>query len=68
MEIRVKYGGVHRIRHFACVRDFYVIRNHMYKTLFEPFNGPQKDRNHANKTFSSDICLIRMKTSVSHDF
>ena len=32
-----------------------MLRNHMYKTYFEPSNSSQKDRNHANKIFSSDF-------------
>ena len=45
---------VHKVRHFPCERDFYVFRNHIFKTYFESFNVSQKD--HANKTFSSDAC------------
>ena len=55
---------IHKIRHFACERDFYVFRNNMYKTYFESFNHSQKFRYHANKTFSSDSCLIRMTWSL----
>ena len=50
MSLSLRYGGIHKIRHFACERDFYVFRNHMYKTYFEPFNLSQKFRLHANKT------------------
>ena len=67
------YGGVHKIRHFACGGDFYVlrnqclskVRNHANKTLLEPYIFFQKDRKHANK---SDLCLIGMKMSYSLDF
>ena len=31
-----KHGGVHQIRHFSCKPNFYVVRNYMYKTYFEP--------------------------------
>ena len=44
-------------------RDFYVFRNHTFKTYFEPNNSSQKDRYHANKTFSSNSCLIHMTSS-----
>ena len=40
------------------------------KTLSEPYDSSQKDRNHANETFSSDFRLISIgkKISYSHDF
>ena len=31
-------AGIHKIKHFSCGRDFYVIRNHMYKIFVEQFN------------------------------
>ena len=52
-------GSVHKIRHFSCERDFYVFRNHMYKTYFESFNLSQRYRCHTNHTFSSDLCFMR---------
>ena len=36
------YGVVQKIKHFACERDFKLLRNHMYKTYFEPFILLQK--------------------------
>ena len=27
------YGEIHEIRHFACERDFYVLRNHMLRHI-----------------------------------
>ena len=62
------YGGVRKIRHFACERDFYVVRSHMYKTYFESFIPSEKIRSDTNKTFWSDLCFIRTKMSYSHDF
>ena len=44
------FGEINKIRHFACERDFYVLRNHMYKTYFDPHNFPQKARSQVNKT------------------
>ena len=48
------YDWVHKIKHFSCNENFYVFRNHMFNTLFDPYNFSQKARRHANKTFSSD--------------
>ena len=44
------HAGVHTIRHFACYGDFYVFRNHLYKTFIEPFDLSQNFQNHEHKT------------------
>ena len=36
------FGEINKIRHFACERDFYVLRNHLYKTYFESISLSQK--------------------------
>ena len=41
-----RYEVVHKITQFACKSDFYMLRNHMYCTHFEPLNFPQKFWNH----------------------
>ena len=44
------YGRYHKIVHFACERDFHVLRNHMYGTHFEPFHLSKKFRDHTLST------------------
>ena len=39
--IRFSNGGIHEIRHYACKRDFYEFRNHVYKKYFDSFNVSQ---------------------------
>ena len=53
----MSYRNDHEIGHFACERDFYVFRNHMYTAYFEPYNF-SKGRNHANKTFFLVIYVL----------
>ena len=38
MQIEIVSGKVPFIRHFSCERDFYVFRDHPYKTLVDLFN------------------------------
>ena len=57
-------GRVQKIRHVVSERDSCVFRNHMHTTGFESFNVSQKFRYHANKTFSSNLCFIRIKCLI----
>ena len=54
------------IRHNSGHSISHKIRYHVNKTLFDPQNFSQKDPHNANKTFSSNLYLMKM--SYSHDF
>ena len=63
-----KWRGAHKILHFACERDFYVLRNHIFSTNFDLLNSFQNFRKHLFSTLFEPIRTNSSRKARSHTF
>ena len=59
--------GCHKIRHFVCERDLYVLQNHMYKTYFKQSTSLQELEVMRIRQFQTNKTLIAQIMSYLHD-